>query len=733
MGYFYQIDFRVTLRNDTSATESLVYSLSAGQLYAANGNVQPSEGDTFFKYSHGTSGYYADFTGGDLATAKGGATLAGDVFQVSANSTVTYVDSRVIDLDGLMVLDTDRRVLPIRSLMLADNVPAETYFGNRTFALPSSASYSLSALTMDQNGSTGGLGIKWYLCVNDTSASQLENENSLTATEWVNRTGVNDIEFWDGETSTKIVFSAYGITNNVSYEEIVLKAQGQYGSPYEYLSATVQFYTGDPRRSTYYTSGNWTIPGAVDSSGYSPEGVGRFLINDSGQFTFEDWNDGNYADYTGSQADPPFESEPVTPATADLTVVPSSIVQGQSATLSWVTTNSLSAFIDNGVGHVTPISGGSVIVFPSVTTTYTITADTPGPNGIVTDSTTLNVTSGSSIIGTNCVLKEDYIRICGLEDPTRFGLNRYINLTEYLPEYLSDSEVETFTKFFEDFLNIMFDGINGHYISAAELPITRDVPNDNDKYYTYTETLSAQSVTATTSADDVDRVDYLTSSSTVEQNLEIPLFEGELYSRKISILEKIYRLTELHDPDLIDIEYIQFFAKNLGYDVNINRAEIGTNLGDLTNQDSSAVSGVCDNFDRDKYLRFVVRNLPTWYKIKTTDNAIKVMLYSFGLIGDLIEYWSNDYDVNWKLDQEGNLDNIPDNYFNTPHFAVQIDIDESVDAISLDWDRRQKVLNAIESVRPINTVFKRLIGYADRDYTIFIDANTRIRTNMIVR
>ena len=62
----------------------------------------------------------------------------------------------------------------------------------------------------------------------------------------------------------------------------------------------------------------------------------------------------------------------------------------------------------------------------------------------------------------------------------------------------------------------------------------------------------------------------------------------------ISIIEKINRLTELHDPDLINLDYIQFFANYLGYDVDINRDE-------LINQD-----------EIEEYLRFVIRNLPTW-------------------------------------------------------------------------------------------------------------------------
>ena len=59
--------------------------------------------------------------------------------------------------------------------------------------------------------------------------------------------------------------------------------------------------------------------------------------------------------------------------TATLSASPSSITAGQSATLTWSTTNATSAQIDNGVGSVT-VPSGTQTVTPTQTTTYTITA-----------------------------------------------------------------------------------------------------------------------------------------------------------------------------------------------------------------------------------------------------------------------------------------------------------------------------------------------------------------------
>jgi hypothetical protein len=80
----------------------------------------------------------------------------------------------------------------------------------------------------------------------------------------------------------------------------------------------------------------------------------------------------------------------------------------------------------------------------------------------------------------------------------------------------------------------------------------------------------------------------------------------------------------------------------------------------------------------------------------------------------------------WRLDYEGELTDIPDGWYPTPHFAISINIDDSTD-ITLDIDRRRKVINAIESIRPINTVFKKLSAYVKRIGNIYVGSMMRMR------
>jgi hypothetical protein len=270
----------------------------------------------------------------------------------------------------------------------------------------------------------------------------------------------------------------------------------------------------------------------------------------------------------------------------------------------------------------------------------------------VVDSTVLITTSASLLSS------------CGPEDPIRFGDNKSVDLSAYLPNYLKESETNELVILIQDFLNRIYD----------------------------TKT-------------------YTNSATTYE-----------IENRpKISVLEKINRLTETHDPDYCDIEYIQYFANFLGYNVDVFRSELGV-LADADSTDP----GVQEDVKR--YLRFIVSNLPHWYKIKTTNNAVKIMLYSFGLIGDLITRYTNDYKAdigsNWISPREGydSFEDISKDFYPTSHYLISIELDSSQSDFSLDSNVRRNVLNAVESIRPANTVNDGFLGHITRDYNVYMRA-----------
>ena len=162
----------------------------------------------------------------------------------------------------------------------------------------------------------------------------------------------------------------------------------------------------------------------------------------------------------------------------------------------------------------------------------------------------------------------------------------------------------------------------------------------------------------------------------------------------ISILKKIELLFTLRDPDLIDFKLLQQLGSYLGYTFSYSRTDIGDIVG--------------DELYVNEYLRSTIRSLPHWYKLKTTQSSIAMIMYMFGLVSDVHTLWTNDYNEYWKAESpnfEDDLSNtiIPDGYYPTPHFKISINALKSESAYEKELP---KVIKLIDSIKPINTVFQ---------------------------
>ena len=96
----------------------------------------------------------------------------------------------------------------------------------------------------------------------------------------------------------------------------------------------------------------------------------------------------------------PLPVPPAAPAaqpTVTLQVSPPVVQRGQSATLSWSSTNATSLMLSPAVGTVSP--EGNAPVMPADSTTYTITAT--GPGGTATANVRLTVTPGPPPVTTS--------------------------------------------------------------------------------------------------------------------------------------------------------------------------------------------------------------------------------------------------------------------------------------------------------------------------------------------
>jgi hypothetical protein len=201
------------------------------------------------------------------------------------------------------------------------------------------------------------------------------------------------------------------------------------------------------------------------------------------------------------------------------------------------------------------------------------------------------------------------------DTPNRYLTSAYlnVNLRNLLPTHLEYSETGDFLEFFENFLNEMYYEFDIHRGNNDLFSVDND---GNKSYYKISADSNGESITSAGTIN-VSGSDMTTSA----YDVTYPVNKTSM----ISILEKAKRLTDLHDPSLIDIEYIQDLANYMGYNIDLHR------------DDLTEIGNVSDTYSTNRYLRNVVTSLPQWYRIKANDNAIKSLLYYFGVVGEIIQ------------------------------------------------------------------------------------------------
>jgi hypothetical protein len=181
----------------------------------------------------------------------------------------------------------------------------------------------------------------------------------------------------------------------------------------------------------------------------------------------------------------------------------------------------------------------------------------------------------------------------------------------------------------------------------------------------------------------------------------------------LSTLEKVSRLQKLHDIDTIDSQYIPNYSELMGYKSGLNAEEIGS-FGYFPT--SAEYTDTTEEY-MNKSLRFVVRNLPNWYSIKTTRNSLKIMLLSYGIIGDVVDYYTTDYKNDWYASKQSNdqyVDpTLPSNSYPTPHMSIGIDLSQTMNNEIYGDGKLTNIIGAMEAIRPANVVIEGITGYLD--------------------
>jgi hypothetical protein len=176
---------------------------------------------------------------------------------------------------------------------------------------------------------------------------------------------------------------------------------GNFSLKFDIGNGCITSFTASP---TTVSSGSpstlsWTTGGGSVTSVNIDHGVGSKPANSSATVNPTSTTTYTLSAFTTANSSPPTAQTTVTvsttPApTATFSASPTSIIAGQSSTLTWSTTDATTVSIDNGVGSK-PASG-TASVSPTSTTTYTLTAT--GPGGTTTKTATVTVTQPAPTI-----------------------------------------------------------------------------------------------------------------------------------------------------------------------------------------------------------------------------------------------------------------------------------------------------------------------------------------------
>ena len=75
--------------------------------------------------------------------------------------------------------------------------------------------------------------------------------------------------------------------------------------------------------------------------------------------------------------------------------------------------------------------------------------------------------------------------------------------------------------------------------------------------------------------------------------------------------------------------------------------------------------------------------------------------------------------------------NVPKDFYPTPHFVVWADLNLSENNLNWETAKRDQIINAIESIRPANTVFRGLGAYITAKTDAYISIHTRFHSRYI--
>jgi len=167
-----------------------------------------------------------------------------------------------------------------------------------------------------------------------------------------------------------------------------------------------------------------------------------------------------------------------------------------------------------------------------------------------------------------------------------------------------------------------------------------------------------------------------------------------LYSHKInttktpvSMLKKIELIETMRDPDFVEYDFINDYAKNSGFNIDFFRKMYEGDLGKQS--------------DGTRYLRNALYEIPNIYTKKTTDQMISSVLYAFGVSCDVVPLATKDYKDDWVEIRDNHAGLEGNEYYPTGHCYIRINLTKT----RRDWTNHiDFIKNVVNSYKPIGVV-----------------------------
>lgn len=169
----------------------------------------------------------------------------------------------------------------------------------------------------------------------------------------------------------------------------------------------------------------------------------------------------------------------------------------------------------------------------------------------------------------------------------------------------------------------------------------------------------------------------------------------------ISILELINRLSYLKNAWKMPQKYFSKFAQEKGLELDIGNGYVDFFIAAIFGSNDDGKSEIIE-----KRFRFLLDNLITINRIKSTRELIISIFYILGIEALPITLWTNDYETFVERPSAGS-DSV--GFYPTPHFKIAINTNNFALDITNSEDNEKwlEILTGfINKIKPVNTVFE---------------------------